>query len=92
MAKCKYPNEVCANMTMLRGVAYCDSTPCSLKDELPKRTNTDRIRSMSDEELAEFLCGICSEYEDCCFNCVANDYCKYGHTGYIDWLQSESEE
>ena len=28
MAKCKYPNEVCANMTMFHGVAYCDTVPC----------------------------------------------------------------
>lgn len=53
MAKCKYPNEVCANMTVLNGNTYCDSVPCSLKDELPKQTNADRIRAMSDEELAE---------------------------------------
>ena len=63
MAKCKYPNEVCANMTVLNGVAYCDSVPCSLKDELPKQTNADRIRSMTDEELAEFLYGT-YHYED----------------------------
>lgn len=53
MAKCKYPNEVCANMTVLNGVTYCGSVPCSLKDELPQQTNADRIRSMSDEELAK---------------------------------------
>lgn len=55
MAKCKYPNEICPNMTVYHGVAYCDSVPCSLKDELPKRTNADRIREMTNEELAELL-------------------------------------
>lgn len=38
-----------------RAITYCDSVPCSLKDELPKQTNADRIRSMTDEELADFL-------------------------------------
>lgn len=96
MAKCKYPNEVCANMTVLNGETYCDSVPCSLKDELPKQTNADRIRSMSDEELEEFIEGL-------------NDHCLAG-IGEVDcsnttgtcsesckkivrvWLQSEVEE
>ena len=43
MAKCKYPNEVCTNMTVLNGETYCDSVPCSLKDELPKQTGTEHI-------------------------------------------------
>lgn len=55
MAKCKYPNEICANMTVYHGTAYCGSVPCSLKDELSKPTNGDRIRNLTDKELAEFL-------------------------------------
>lgn len=39
-------------MTILNGTAYCDSVPCSLKDEV-KKTNADKIRAMSDEELAK---------------------------------------
>ena len=53
--KCKYPESVCGNMTVLNAVAYCDSVPCSLKEELPPMTNADRIRAMSDEEMAEFI-------------------------------------
>lgn len=100
--KCKYPESVCVNMTMLHGIAYCDSVPCSLRGEsppmtnaadcpncggrmqsesigwkcekcrgfidmkgkfhpyeekpfMPPMTNADRIRAMSDEELAEFI-------------------------------------
>lgn len=89
MAKCKYPNEVCANMTVLNEVAYCDSVPCSLKDELPKQTNADRIRSMTDEELADFLDNLCLVKADfhCeeCNNPLNCDVC------YLDWLQSEAE-
>lgn len=58
MAKCKYPHEVCANMTLYHGVTYCDSVPCSLRDELPEPTNADHIRSMSNDELLEFLISV----------------------------------
>lgn len=90
MAKCKYPNEVCANMTMLRGVAYCDSTPCSLKGELPKRTNADSIRAMSDEELADrIMCP--NEMGLAEIDCDKSDDCNC-HECCLKWLQSESEE
>ena len=52
-------------------------------------TNADRIRSMSDMELVEFLCGISSEN---CYTCFARKQCYVGHNGFRDWLQSESEE
>ena len=50
MAKCKYPNEACANMTILNGVAYCESVPCSLKGELPERKN-----NMSEKEARKWI-------------------------------------
>lgn len=93
MAKCKYPNEVCANMTVLNSVAYCDSTPCSLKDELPKQTNADRIRAMDDKELAEFLEQIVSGNRNVIgINC-GNSKCEsWKCTECISmWLQSEAE-
>lgn len=83
MAKCKYPNEVCANMTVLNGNTYCDSVPCSLKDELPKQTNADRIRAMSDEELAEWLTKITDDAQ-----LDARTKCNYQ---WAEWLQSEAE-
>lgn len=52
-------------------------------------TNADRIRSMTDEELAEVLFGCCIEHmgveecshpEEACKSCV------------LDWLRAESEE
>ena len=57
-------------------------------------TNADRIRAMSDEELAEFLngveeYGISSQYIDvpcdCCCEKTACDEC------WKEWLQSEAE-
>ena len=57
MALCKHPEEVCCNMTLYRGEIYCNNPNgfCSLHDELPPNTNADRIRAMSDEELAEII-------------------------------------
>lgn len=56
-------------------------------------TNADRIRSMSDDELAAFLCNLRSEevYGNACSNCVAERFCRIGHTGMIDWLQQPAE-
>ncbi len=82
MAECKYPNEVCGNMTVLNGAAYCDSVPCSLKGELPKQTNADSIRAMSDEELAEFL----ERFG------TFNQPCSLSVGEPLKWLQSEAEE
>ena len=61
------------------GVTYCMADV---------KTNADRIRSMSDEELAVFLCKII----DNCAICVGRDTCTYGRNGIIDWLKQEAED
>lgn len=99
MAKCKYPNEVCANMTVLNGNTYCDSVPCSLKDELPKQTNADRIRAMNDKELEKFLSMCVSdcqgrklEKREFCKGCPFDTGAGYCTDKRIKkWLQSEAE-
>lgn len=59
-----------------------------LRDQKKPQTNADRIRSMTDEELAEVLFGSCIEHmgveecshpEEACKSCV------------LDWLKAESE-
>ena len=50
------------------------------------RTNADRIRAMSDEELADWLCSISS-----CHTCDAVDQCGRGTNGWISWLQSPAD-
>lgn len=58
-------------------------------------TNADLIRSMSDEELTEFLCNFrtCDATDEHpCIGCKAEQYCRVGHTGAIDWLQLPAEE
>lgn len=81
-------------MTILNGRAYCDSTPCSLKNELPKQTNADRIRAFSDEELAEFLeefeaCDVCKYLDN--NRCTFENPCvhEFASAMIYDWLQSE---
>ena len=57
-----------------------------------RQTNADRIRNMSDEELAEFLaynayCEECYvEKDDSC--CYPDGTCKQKH---LEWLQSEAD-
>lgn len=54
-----------------------------------KRTNANRIRSMTDEELAEVLFGSCIEHmgvEECSH---PEEACK---SFVLDWLKAESEE
>ena len=49
-------------------------------------TNADKIRQMSDEELAKLLCSLCR-----CTECKAVEYCYTEHTGFVDWLKREAE-
>jgi hypothetical protein len=51
-------------------------------------TNADKIRQMTDEELAEYLCDRTSE----CYHCEGCGKCHYDKekemmTGMIDWLK-----
>jgi len=58
------------------------------KDEDVKFTNGDKIRAMSDEDLAEFIC----DRTDCPL-CDANEYCttKDGPSnGLLKWLKMEA--
>ena len=55
--------------------------------EKPK-TNADRIRSMSDEELAEFLCKVKSDYQWVDHEFPSEEECGE----WEEWLQSEVEE
>ena len=70
-----------------------DNEPCCRCDS--RHTNADRIRNMSDEELAELITGSlnfdCADYCDsftqgCAFNCGKKD-----REIALKWLQSEAE-
>ena len=56
-----------------------DNKPCCRCDS--RMTNADRIRNMTDEELAEFLVGF--------KNTFGEEY--EGEASFMEWLQSEAE-
>ena len=59
-----------------------------LRDCKKTKTNADRIRSMSDEELAEFLCKVKSDYQWADHEFPSEEECGE----WVEWLQSEVEE
>ena len=65
-----------------------DSEPCCRCDS--RKTNADRIRNMSDEELADTLFNSCLEVMHIgeCLNVDDVGMCK---KCILDWLQSEAE-
>ena len=77
---------------------FGDSWQC---DYIPTPTNADRIRAMSDEELAVFLddltclCVDCNDHDGVNENCPiykqgCGRYCE--PKDLMDWLQQPSEE
>ena len=92
----------CGKCKIQRGRPVCNS--CFSYDKfIPIAiTNADRIRSMSDEEFAEFWLKSCDNpimiyNEDICYLCdiyegsvqCDGEYCK---KAIVKWLQSEVEE
>jgi hypothetical protein len=57
-----------------------------------KKTNADRIRAMTGEELADWLCHIVSNETVNCSHCIAEEYCKMGRNGFKEWLKQEVKE
>jgi len=53
-------------------------------------TNADHIRSMTDEELKVFLCGIAAT--NCCGACMVQEYCWGEHNGFGEWLKQPYKE
>lgn len=54
-------------------------------------TNADKIRAMSDEELAEWLCSLMTA-ECCDQRCPARDICNLGDNGLVKWMKQPAEE
>lgn len=57
------------------------------KGEPPKQTNADRIRSMTDEELAAFCCKVKADYQWADHEFPDEDACE----DWEEWLRAESE-
>ena len=67
--------------------SYCVKSPC----EDQEVSKGDRIRAMSDDELAEFICGVYDEEEDNAK--VINGYyipC-YNQNSIKEWLEQPAE-
>lgn len=60
----------------------------SIQNYETNHTNADRIRNMSDEELASFLDNVFNNFEVACDICTERTNCE---TCFKDWLQSEAE-
>lgn len=56
-----------------------------------KQTNADRIRSMTDEELLDFLCSI-ETYEQGSVKTIEGGIAMCSVTEVEQWLRAESEE
>ena len=74
------PEEAETNCTyFIRG--ECTASFCEYR--MKKQTNADRIRTMSDEELKEFLCSI-----------MKCEFCKFegwGGCELLEWLRQPAE-
>lgn len=89
MEKCNtcmhgYPNIECVNCgTGFRN--YLPYTP---------PTNADRIRHMSDEELANVIKATLGKMSYDCYHCPAEDFCHSGECeqAWLDWLKQPAKE
>ena len=70
--------EVIADGLIAHGVTVQE---CKLGD---KKTNADRIRNMSDEELKKFICSM--------FKCEFCDFELGERCGLLNWLQMPAED
>lgn len=91
MAKCK----TCINRKTIDGGMWCDKVSDSYDVDVVRgcehykcMTNGDRIRKMSDEELADFLCKVKSDYQWLDHEFPSEEESEE----WVEWLQSEVEE
>lgn len=96
MAKCKNCKHLCTICNYKKESFRW----CSLIDDCPQEdierdcehyapmTNADRIRSMTDDELAAFCCKVKADYQWAEHEFPDEDACG----DWEEWLRSESEE
>lgn len=81
-------NANCKNCcTKFCTAAGKNDDPDICEEYTPIRTNADRIRAMTDEELADTF----AHKADACWNCSADglDTCK---ECWLEWLKQEAKE
>lgn len=80
----------CAKGTYRNVTHWMPLPPPPQMEVIAMKTNADRIREMTDRELADFLCGF-QNREDCAA-CIAGHLCEYGERGIDKWLRQPIEE
>lgn len=92
---CRRSDIKCCN-TCGRDGETCDVSHSCGKDckeyEQPKQTQGDKIRAMSDEEIAEFFCGKFMEWNKECDNDRFSDVIFTREERFLSWLKSEVKE
>ena len=71
----------------------CGIAMLNYEEAKPKpQTNADRIRAMSDQELAEFMANVA----ECQFCTVKSEWCTESEAAckrnWLDWLRQEAKE
>lgn len=87
--KCKFEHDgYCCNCGSPQYMCKCKPNICG---SVVPITNADRIRVMSDEELAEWMCSLMTA-ECCDQRCPARDICNLGDNGLVKWMKQPAEE
>ena len=73
------PKEICNHIENGNLAEWCNAWRIAAKEALQPKTNADRIRSMSDEELAEWMAE-CNAYKE---NADASQW--------LPWLKQPAE-
>lgn len=77
---CPFCGKETDKFIMFRG----DIVGCRYCGISKKQTNADRIRAMTDEELAEYLDGVCHD--------LWQMFVKDPQKVWLDWLRKEAKE
>ena len=83
--------ESCKNTSC--GYASEDVIRCGDFEENTTQTNADRIRAMSDEELAKLFCGFCKNSKICegCPMCDVKCAESELAESWVEWLKQPAE-
>jgi hypothetical protein len=96
---CRVMFDWCGDETGEQAIAAWNRRADHLPDATKMVSNADRIRSMSDEELAEYIFDLGNGSEYCYGHCAYQDDCNtkgLDHNtcikGVIDWLKQPAKE
>ena len=83
-----YVKKKCEKFSDEEVTSYCVESPCGYQE----LSNADRIRAMSDEELAEFLCEVYDVDEDNAKFINGYNIPCYNQYSIKEWLEQPAEE